>query len=154
MNTIAVSLIGLALLSGSTQPPEAAAAKVSYDAALAEKLGADDHGMKMYALVMLKTGPRTDIPKEENDRLFAGHMSNMGRLAEQGDLVFAGPLEKNESFRGIFIFNVKSRPEAEALLATDPAVKGGALKGEIYMLYGSAALPELMGIHRRISKQP
>jgi len=152
MKTVAAAVMGLALFSGGAQSQDAPQANPSYDAALAKKLGADDHGMKMYALVMLRTGPRADIPKEENDRLFAGHMSNMVRLAEQGDLVFAGPLEKNESFRGIFIFNVKSRPEAEALLATDPAVKGGALKGEVYMLYGSAALQEVTGIHRRISK--
>ncbi len=35
------------------------------DAALAERLGADQRGMKSYVLVLLKTGPKTDIPKGE-----------------------------------------------------------------------------------------
>jgi len=50
------------------------------------------------------------------------------------------------------VFNVKTAAEAEALLASDPAVKAGALAGEIYLLYGSAALQEVTGIHRRIEK--
>lgn len=148
MKTLASILLTMALLSGAAEK-----ARPPYDADLARKLGADDRGMKMYALVLLKTGPRKDLPKEESDRAFAGHMANINRLAETGELVFAGPLEKNDRFRGIFIFNVKTRAEAEALVATDPAVVAGALAGEAYMLYGSAALQEVTGIHFRISRK-
>jgi uncharacterized protein YciI len=131
--------------AGETQRP-------AYDAALAQQLGADEHGMKMYALVLLKSGPRADLPKDESDRAFAGHMANINRLAAAGKLVFAGPLAENERFRGIFILNAKTVAEAEALLATDPAVVAGALAGDIYGLYGSAALQEVDRIHRSISK--
>lgn len=124
----------------------------SYDAALAQRLGADARGMKMYVLVLLKTGPRTDIPKEENDRAFAGHFANMARLADLGKLVVAGPLGKNERYRGIFVFNVTTLAEAEELLATDPAVKAGALAGEAYLLYASAALQEVVPIHGKLQK--
>ena len=48
---------------------------------------------------------------------------------------------------------MKTRAEAEALVATDPAVMAGALAGEAYMLYGSAALQEVTGIHYRISRK-
>lgn len=150
MKTLVVGLIGLAtFLSTPVQPPS------SYDEALAKKLGADEYGMKMYALVLLKSGPRQDLGKAESEEAFAGHMANMRRLADQGQLVFAGPLEKNDRFRGIFVFNVKTKEEADALVLTDPAVIAGALEGDVYMLYGSAALQEVTGIHRRISlKQP
>jgi uncharacterized protein len=123
----------------------------TYDAALARKLGADEHGMKMYALVLLKIGPRNDLSKEETASAFAGHMANINRLAAGGQLVFAGPLDKNERYRGIFVFNVATIEEANALLATDPAVKAGALAGEVYLMYGSAALQEVTALHHRIS---
>jgi uncharacterized protein YciI len=125
----------------------------TYDAALARKLGADEHGMKMYALVLLKSGPHGDLSKGETTRAFAGHMANIERLAASGLLVFAGPLEKNERYRGIFVFNVATIAEADALLATDPAVQAGALAGEVYLLYGSAALQQVTALHRRISRE-
>ncbi len=125
----------------------------SYDEALAKRLGADERGMKGYVLVILKTGPKADIPKEERSKLFAGHMANMGRLAAEGTLVVAGPMAPNDRhYEGIFIFNVKTIKEAEKLLATDPAVAGGALGFDAYVWYSSAALQETVAIHARIDK--
>ena len=123
-----------------------------YDAELAHKLGADEHGMKMYALVLLKRGPHGDLSKEAAQRAFAGHMANIEKLAANGQLAFAGPLEKNDRYLGIFVFNVASIAEADALLATDPAVQAGALSGEVYLMYGSAALQQLTALHQRISR--
>lgn len=125
---------------------------LAYDAVLAQKLGADERGMKMYALVLLKPGPRQNIAKEDSDRAFAGHMANIKRLADSGELVVAGPLARNDRYRGIFILNVMTPAEAESLLASDPAVQAGLLTGDVYMLYGSAALQEVTALHRAISK--
>ncbi len=147
MRVDATLLLAAALLALSFGTPT-----LAYDAGLAQKLGADEHGMKMYALVLLKPGPRQDLAKEDSDRAFAGHMANLHRLASIGELVFAGPLEKNDRYRGVFIFNVKTTAEADALLATDPAVQAGALSGDVYLLYGTAALQQVTGIHRSISK--
>ena len=147
MRVLATSLFAVAL---AVVP--VGTSSLAYDAALAETLGADEHGMKMYALVLLKPGPRQDLAKEDRDRVFAGHMANINRLSGSGDLVFAGPLERNDRYRGIFVFNVKTSAEAEALLATDPAVQAGALAGDVYLLYGSAALQQVTSIHRSISK--
>jgi uncharacterized protein YciI len=147
MRLNAFLLIATAMLATAVASPS-----LAYDAVLAETLGADEHGMKMYALVLLKPGPRQDLTKEDRDRVFAGHMANINRLSGSGDLVFAGPLEKNDRYRGIFIFDVQTSAEAEALLATDPAVQAGALAGDVYLLYGSAALQQVASIHRNISK--
>jgi uncharacterized protein len=127
-------------------------ARTRYDAVLAKKLGADEYGMKMYTLVLLRGGANTSMSKEATEQVFAGHMANIQRLAANGQLVFAGPLEKNDRYRGIFVFNVATQAEAEAMLATDPAIKAGALAGDFYQLYGSAALQEVNAIHRRIAK--
>lgn len=125
----------------------------TYDAALAARLGADERGMKNYVLVILKTGPNQTASKEERSTMFAGHMSNIGRLAEAGTLVLAGPMHDNDQqVEGIFVFNVTTVKEAEALLATDPAVAGGLLAFEAYAWYGTAALQEVIGIHNRIVK--
>jgi hypothetical protein len=140
-------LLALATLVGAQESKHP-----TYDAALARKLGADEHGMKMYALVLLKRGPHTELSKEEAASVFAGHMANINRLAAGGQLTFAAPLEENERYRGIFVFNVATIEEANALLATDPAVPAGTLVGEVYLLYGSAALQQVTALHHRISQ--
>jgi len=63
-------------------------------------------------------------------------------------------LGKNDkSYRGIFIFNVKTMEEATALLEADPACKEKLLDAEIYVWYGSAALPEYMKAHEKIGRK-
>lgn len=122
-----------------------------YDKALAQSLGGDDYGMKAYVLVILKTGSNITDDKETVNRLFRGHMDNIGKLAAEGKLIVAGPLKKNDkNYRGIFIFNVKTIAEASVLLETDPAVKEKLLDAEMYEWYGSAALPEYLKSHEKI----
>lgn len=129
--------------------------KPVYDKALAEKLGADEYGMKNYMFVILKTGPRDSIVKDKKvrDSLFAGHMANIGRLAKEGQLVIAGPFGKNDkSYRGLFILNVKTKEEAIALLSTDPTIKEKIFECDITPWYGSAAISEYLKVHDKISK--
>ncbi|RFZ91039.1 hypothetical protein D0C36_19035 [Mucilaginibacter conchicola] len=131
----------------------AKAQTVKYNKALADSLGADAYGMKMYVLVILKTGANTTATKAATDSAFAGHMANIGGLATEGKLVVAGPMGKNDkNYRGIFIFNVKTLPEAKALVATDPAFKAKLLDAEFYPWYGSAALPVYLKVHKEIEK--
>lgn len=154
MRTAAVVLLTLLpTLPAPAQDKPAETAKPPYDAALAQRLGADERGMKRYVFVILKTGPKADLPKDERDRLFTGHMVNLNRLADEGKLVVAGPLFKNDrQYEGIFVFNAGTVKEAEALLATDPAVAGGALAFEAFAWYSSAALMEIPALHKRIDK--
>ncbi|HQQ94489.1 MAG TPA: YciI family protein [Bacteroidia bacterium] len=124
-----------------------------YDSVMAKRLQADERGMKMYCLVILKTGP-VKMPKGPGlDSLFNGHFANMKSLADQKLLVLAGPFEKNQDqFRGLFILNVSSKEEALKLCESDPTVRAGILSPEIYPWYGSAALQELNALHRSIQK--
>jgi uncharacterized protein YciI len=124
-----------------------------YDPTLARRLGADQYGMKMYVLVILKTGSNNVDNKAKRDSLFAGHMQNIRRLAGLKKLIVAGPLENNEkSYRGIFILDVQTLEEAKALLVTDPAIKEKIFEPELYNWYGSAALSEYLKIADKIWK--
>jgi uncharacterized protein YciI len=125
-----------------------------YDKKLADSLGGDDYGMKPYVLVLLKTGSNKTSDKVIIDSLFKGHMANINRLVDAGLLTVAGPLQKNEkSYRGIFILNVKTLEEANKLLVTDPAVKEKLLDPELYVWYGSAALPLYLKSHELVEKK-
>jgi hypothetical protein len=53
---------------------------MKYDKALADSLGGDQYGMKMYTLVMLRTGTSTIENKAVVDSLFGGHMANINKL--------------------------------------------------------------------------
>lgn len=126
----------------------------NYDQALAQRLGADDYGMKKYIFVILKTGSNISQDKEYINRIFSGHMDNIRKLVDEGKLILAGPLAKNEnSYRGLFILDVRSSIEAMDLLQSDPAIKEGFLYSELYEWYGSAALPLYLPESEKIWKQ-
>lgn len=127
--------------------------KSIYDEKLATTLGADERGMKMYVFCILKTGSNTTATKEERSKYFEGHMANISRLAKEGKLAVAGPFEKNDrNYRGIFIFNVTTVEEAQALVETDPAVKANIFEAEMTPLYCTAALMEVAKTHEKLVK--
>jgi uncharacterized protein YciI len=139
-----------------TPAPAAAPAPApapAFDADLAKRLGADDHGMRHYVLVILKTGP-TPLPKgEKRDEMFKGHFANMQRLSESGKLAAAGPFDGADGWRGMFIFAVQDIDEAKALTATDPVIQNGEMVAEYHKLYSSAALMLIGETHERIQKR-
>ena len=125
----------------------------AYDAALATSLGADERGMRSYVLVVLKTGPTRVPDGEKRTEMFAGHMANIQRLADEGKLVFAGPLDGVDGWRGIFIFATPDIATATTYVATDPVIVNGEMVAEYHQLYGSAGLMMMNEVSRRISKQ-
>ncbi len=117
----------------------------NYDSTLAGRLGADEYGMKMYVMVILRTGSNKVQDKVVRDSLFAGHQRNIRRLVGLKKLIVAGPIAENErSYRGIFIFDVKTIEEAKELIGPDPTVEQKIFEPEFYKWYGSAALPEYL----------
>lgn len=147
--------VASAAFSQSNSPADTTiSANPNYDKVLAEKLGGDEYGMKSYFLVMLKTGENKTTDKELVNESFRGHLSNINRLVEEGKLIVAGPLGKNDQqYRGIFIFTgLESMEEAEEILQTDLAIQNGLLDYEVFTWYGSAALPEYLPISDKIWK--
>lgn len=143
---LAVALTCFAALARAEGP--------AFDPELAKKLGADERGMRMYVLCILKTGPKdAEVKGDERKAIFAGHFANIGRLADEGKLAVAGPFGKNDkNYRGLYIFNVTTIEEAEKLVVLDPAVKAGVFTPDLTLWCGSAAMMVVNDTHKRIAK--
>ncbi len=124
-----------------------------YDAAYAEKLNADDYGMKKYVVAFLKSGPNPSKDATTKAKLQKAHLDNITRMAEEGVLVLAGPFVGDGDLRGIYVFNVDTIEEAKKLTATDPLIQSGGLVMELHLWYGSAAVQEIGRIHKKVQKK-
>jgi len=106
-----------------------------------------------YTLVLLRTGPRAEpLSREESARHFAGHFSNMGRLAEAGDLLLAGPYGRQKSaddLRGIFVLATADRARARELAETDPCFQAGIFRFEYHDLTTAFPLRECAEYDKR-----
>jgi uncharacterized protein YciI len=139
-------------LSAQDARPDAAGPASSSDAALAERLGADERGMRRYVLVILGTGPVRVPDGDARRAMFAGHFANMQRLSDEGKLVLAGPFAADpDGWRGLFLLAVEGIDEARRLTETDPVIVNGEMVAEYHPWYGSAAAMMLPEIHARIA---
>ena len=158
MHRIALAVAGLmlaALSSSAAAADPAPAAAPAFDAALAQRTGADERGMRRYVLVVLKTGPRRMPDGDARKAMFAGHMANITRLSEAGKLVLAGPFAQDPAgWRGLFLFAVEDVEEARRLTATDPVIVEGEMVAEYHPWYGSAAAMLLPEMHARLQPPP
>ncbi len=125
----------------------------AYDSAMAARVGADPYGMKKYVMAFLKRGPNRGQDSLTAANLQKAHMQNINRMANEGKLVLAGPFFDDGDVRGIYIFNVSTVEEARALTETDPAIQAGRLAMELHPWYGSAVLPLITPLHRRLEKK-
>lgn len=128
-------LLAAFLASGCASPASPPEASQARDAETTK----DD-----YVLVVLNRGPAVaSLSDAERQTIQAEHLANIGRLAEAGNIVVAGPFGRENhdpTQRGIFIFDVATLEEAEALTRTDPAVIGGVLTMELSRMTTDADL--------------
>ncbi|MCR9244905.1 MAG: YciI family protein [bacterium] len=116
------SLLGLLGLAACAAPnPEAASREGVTDA----------------TLVILRTGDvdSSALSPEQRREHFAGHFANMGRLAQAGDLLLAGPYGRQKSaadLRGIFVLATTDRERAQQLAETDPCFRAGIFRFEYH----------------------
>ncbi|MEP7108889.1 MAG: YciI family protein [Ferruginibacter sp.] len=94
--------------------------------------------IEQYWFILLKTGPNKDFDSTAKAKLFEGHMANINKLYYDGILKVAGPFGKNDfTWRGIFIFDCKTKEEAEKIALSDPAVAAGLFAVDIVPWYGA-----------------
>lgn len=127
-------------------PPE-------FDAALAQRFGADDYGMRKYVFVLLKTGPNKMPAGPEREAMFKGHFANMKRLSDEGVLALAGPYDGVDGWRGLFILAVPDIETAKKHVATDPVIINGEMVAEYHTYYGSAALMQIRETHPKLGRK-
>ena len=97
--------------------------------------------MTTYIMGLLRKGPSwTAAETPETQRLQAGHLANIQKMAAAGKLIVAGPFSDEGDLRGVFIFQQVSLDEARAMVAVDPAVKAGRLIVDLHPWFAAAGL--------------
>lgn len=112
--------------TGPTEPPAAA-------------------GARDYVFVFIKTGPATGLTPEAQREAFAGHFSNMKRLADAGELLIAGPFgeSRDPTHRGLFVIDETTVEAGMAHAATDPTTVAGIFVLEGHLFTTDAPLTDL-----------
>lgn len=72
------------------------------------------------------------LSEERLEEIQAGHMANIDRMAESGDLVIAGPLTDGGPLRGVFVFRTGSADRIKEMVGRDPAVQARRLEMDLY----------------------
>ncbi len=143
------TLLGWALFAGtaSAEGAPTGAAPKDKPATAAHKGKAMPDFEKHY-LVILRRGPSwTPEVTPEVERIQAEHLAHLGRMAESGKMVIAGPFgeQQDPTFRGMCLYKTATQEEARKLAEGDPAVTAGRLKVEIMAWYtekGYMAFPK------------
>jgi uncharacterized protein YciI len=80
-----------------------------------------------YYVGFLRPNPaRKPIEQADRERIMAAHMANIHKMADDGVLAAAGPMEdKPTTISGVFIFKTPSLAEARRIAAMDPTVAEG-----------------------------
>lgn len=143
------ALLSLVLLSSA----QAETPGPTFDADQAKAWGADEYGMRKYVFVLLKTGPKRMPDGPARSEMFKGHFANIQRLAKEGVLAYAGPMDGVEGWRGIFVFAAPDIETAKRYTETDPVIVEGEMVAEYHVHYGSAALMGVNAAHLRVQKK-
>jgi uncharacterized protein YciI len=99
--------------------------------AFAEEVGGFE--MTTYYVGFLYRGAKwTPEVTPETTRIQEAHMANIQRMAAEGKLLVAGPFSDDGALRGMYVFKVSTKAEAEALVQSDPAVQSGRLRFELH----------------------
>ncbi len=119
---VAAAVLGLAAIAAAAAPPPEPG----------------KWEMTTYQVAFLRRGPAwTPASTPELEKLQADHLAHIGRMAETGKLLVAGPFSDGGDLRGMFIFRVETLAEAKALAEQDPAVKAGRLVLEWHPWYAA-----------------
>lgn len=84
--------------------------------------------MKRYYMGFLMRVP--DKPELDSAKVMEiqqAHLDYMSENAKTGALLIAGPFGDDGDMRGIVIYDVETKAEADSIISNDPAVKAGRL---------------------------
>ena len=102
----------------------------------------DPPSMCQYFVALLYSGPSRHGDDAEVQKIQAAHIGRIKELIASGEMVIAGPFGGGE-LRGMFIYDVASMEQAEALADSDPAIQAGRLRAERHEWWGPTSLREM-----------
>ncbi|HYG16980.1 MAG TPA: YciI family protein [Bacteroidia bacterium] len=87
----------------------------------------NENTLKQYMFVMYSKGPTRTHDSVTSAQIQVNHQKHLDSLAALGVLIVAGPFAGDNDWRGILIFDVATKEQAEAYVKKDPAVLAGRL---------------------------
>jgi uncharacterized protein YciI len=119
-----------------------AALSAGLPAGRADPPAAEAGAQELRYVVFLRPDPaRKPLALEERQRIQDAHMANIRKMADDGVLVAAGPMEDEPvTISGIFIFKAPSLSEARGIAATDPTVVNGRNTVDVHPWRGPAGI--------------
>jgi uncharacterized protein YciI len=87
----------------------------------------------LYLLKPTRLGMVKEGPTPEEAEIVSRHFAHLEALTEQGVMILVGRTQTNdESTFGIAIFEAEDDQAARAIMESDPAVREGVMKAELY----------------------
>lgn len=96
------------------------------------KEGDTTYVMKQYFMLIYLSGPERSQDSLTLVKLQEGHLNHIDKMAKAGAVLMAGPFGDNTEKRGVLIFDVATKEEAENWVNQDPMVKAKRLIYEIH----------------------
>lgn len=119
----------------------AAALLASWPAAARAPQSASAAPSQLYHLAVLSRGSAwTPARTSATDSIQTGHLANISRMFDAGDLLAAGPFGDEGPLRGIFVLRTDTTGWVPPALQDDPAIRSGRLRADLFRWYGPAGL--------------
>lgn len=92
------------------------------------KDGDTTYVMKQYFMgFLMRVEDKPDLDSAMVMEIQKAHRNYMSENAKTGTLLIAGPFGDDGDMRGIVIYDVATKAEADSIISNDPAVKAGRL---------------------------
>ena len=96
------------------------------------KDGDTTYVMKRYYMgFLMRVVDRPELDSAKSAEIQAAHLAYMSQNAEDGVLMIAGPFGDDGDMRGVVIYDVATKAEADSIISNDPAVKAGRLRIDV-----------------------
>ncbi len=112
-------------------------------AAAGKKPAAAAPPARLYLLALLRRGATwTPERTAHTDSIQAGHLANIRRMFEAGEMYAAGPFGDDTPLRGLFVLATDSTGRVPALLQDDPALASKRLRADLHRWWGPEGLSD------------
>ncbi len=96
---------------------------------------------RLYVLALLRRGIAwTPERTAHTDSIQAGHLANIRRMFDAGEMFGAGPFGDDTPLRGLFFLRTDSTGEVSPMLQEDPALASHRLRAELHRWWGPEGL--------------